>query len=264
MKSVQAPHAIENSTKVYVRTGSITQPYELSDMDCLVSMFKRREDSQIVARQIFKRIEERIKPYFPAIVPTLTVVAQPVFPYRPVISASDIYELHGQQAYPPRRVAGGISQINPENVLELNEYGIVYHRISLFDNEGQGIDYGIFLWHIDYLIAAAKDLYKKCEYLGNIEVSVQLKGVLGKQLTEPDSGLYRRKITDNIPDGPVCSDSEFLDSKLCLSRDLENEEKRRDIVEELTCQLIWVFNIPIDKSWVRKQVRNRIEQRHYY
>ena len=265
-ESVQAPHAIKDITQVYIRVGSITQPYEykLTDMDRLAYMFKRREDSQIVARQIFKRIEERAKSHFPQGVPTLTVIAQPVFSYRPVISTSDIYELHERLQFPPRRVAGGVSQIKPENVLELNEYGIVYHRISLYDNEGQGIDYGIFLWHINYLIGIARDLYKKCEYLGNIEVSVQLQGVLGKKLAEPGSGTYRRKITDNIPDGPVCSDSEVLVSKRCLSRDLENEETRRDIINELTCQLIWVFNIPIDKSWVRKQVRNWIEQRHYY
>ena len=263
-ESIQAPHAIQNSTRVYVRTGNITQPYELSDVDRISYMLKRREDSQVVARQIFKRIEERSKSIFHLKGSTLTVIAQPVFPYRPVISASDIYELHGQQAFPPRRVAGGVSQINPDMLLELNEYGIVYHRTVLYDSDGQDIDYGRFLWHIEYLIGHAKDFYKKCEYLGNIEVSVQLQKVLGKMLTEPDSGMYRRKITDNIPDGPVCTDSEVLVSKRCLSRDLENEEKRRDIVEELTCQLIWAFNIPIDESWVRKQVRNRIEQSHYW
>ena len=263
-ESIQAPHAIQNSTGAYIRTGSITPPYERADMDRIVYMLKRREDSQVVARQIFKRIEERSKPIFHLKGSTLTVIAQPVFPYRPVISASDIYELHGQQALPPRRVAGGVSQINPDRLLELNEYGIVYHRTVLYDSDGQDIDYGRFLWHIEYLIGHAKNFYKKCEYLGNIEVSVQLQKVLGKRLTEPDSGTYRRKITDNIPDGPVCSDSEVLVSKRCLSRDLENEEKRRDIVEELTCQLIWAFNIPIDESWVRKQVRNRIEQRHYW
>ena len=30
-ESIQAPHAIQNSAKVYIRTGSVTQPYELSD-----------------------------------------------------------------------------------------------------------------------------------------------------------------------------------------------------------------------------------------
>ena len=51
-ESVHAPHAIQNSTRVYIRTGSITQPYELAAMDRLENMFKRREDSQAIIRQI--------------------------------------------------------------------------------------------------------------------------------------------------------------------------------------------------------------------
>ena len=54
-ESVQAPHAIEGSTRVYVRTGSITQPYELSDVDRISYMLKRREDSQVVVQQILTR-----------------------------------------------------------------------------------------------------------------------------------------------------------------------------------------------------------------
>ena len=57
-ESVQAPHAIQNSTRTYIRTGSITQPYELADMDRISHMLKRREDSQVVARQILTRIEK--------------------------------------------------------------------------------------------------------------------------------------------------------------------------------------------------------------
>ena len=59
-ESLQAPHAVENSTKVYFRPGSITQPYkyELADMDRITYMLRRREDSQVVARQVMTRMEE--------------------------------------------------------------------------------------------------------------------------------------------------------------------------------------------------------------
>ena len=58
-ESVQAPHAIEGSTKVYIRTGSITHPHKLSDMDRITYMLKRREDSQVVVQQILTRIRRR-------------------------------------------------------------------------------------------------------------------------------------------------------------------------------------------------------------
>ena len=256
-ESVQAPHAIQNSTRVYVRTGSITSPYDLADIDRLTYMLKRREDSQLVAQQIFKRIEERARPHFPQGVPTLTVIAQPVFPYRPVISVSDIYELHERQPFPPRRIAGGVSKIDSGNLLELNEYGIVYHRILIYGDE-QGINYVEFLRRINYLIGHAKDLYKKCEYQGNINVEVQLHHVLDKKLYDPEVLGHRRSITDYIPDGPICSDSEVIASKNCPARDLEGEKERKGLVEELTCPLLWAFNIPIDKPRIREQVRERI------
>ena len=65
-ESVQAPHAIKEITQVYIRVGSITQPYEykLADMDRIAYMFKRREDSQAIARQILGRIEGRAGRYF--------------------------------------------------------------------------------------------------------------------------------------------------------------------------------------------------------
>ena len=60
-ESVHAPHAIQNLTRAYIRTGSITQPYEykLAEIDRLAYMFKRREDSQTIAHQILDRIEKK-------------------------------------------------------------------------------------------------------------------------------------------------------------------------------------------------------------
>jgi hypothetical protein len=40
-QSVEAPHAIENSTRVYVRTGNLSQPYQLADVSTLEYLFKR-------------------------------------------------------------------------------------------------------------------------------------------------------------------------------------------------------------------------------
>lgn len=128
-ESMQAPHAIQNSQRTYIRTGSITEPYDLADMDRIAYMFKRREDSQENTRQILDRIDERVKRFCIQDKPSLTVIAQPVYPYRPVITTSDIYELHEHVPFPPRKVAGGVANVRNDDIFfELNEYGIVYHR----------------------------------------------------------------------------------------------------------------------------------------
>ncbi len=259
-ESVQAPHAIEGSTKVYVRTGSITQPYELSDVDRISYMLKRREDSQVVVQQILTRIRRRANRDSLRNRSSLTVIAHPVFPHRPMISPPSIYELRLVLPAPLRRVDGGVSYVKPLEYLELNEYGVVYHGIGLcFVNE-QEIDYDTFLPHIKNSIEHTINLYRKSEYLGNIEISIQLQDVSGKVLMDSNKRGYGRKITDNILECTECVDREVSASKQCLSRDLENEEKQRDIVEELVCQLLWAFNIPTDQSRIREWVRERIER----
>ena len=271
-ESVQAPHAIQNSTRVYVRTGSITQPYKLSDMDRLTYMFKRREDSQVVARRILDRIEERISKLDPdwkkignilrlfSVFPTFTVIARPVFPYRPLTTISNIYELHRGPLWPPRRVIGGHFCYNEEEYWELNEYGIIYHRVVLFIQPEDGIDYGIFLWQINELIKRANALYENCGYQGNIEVTTHLQNIFGRELIDTESYSYGQKITGNLDAEAQSFDTEGLASTQCLARGLESENKRKDLVEDLTCQLLRAFNIPIDKPKIREKVRNRMER----
>ena len=267
-ESIQAPHAIQNSKKTYIRTGSITEPYDYADMDRIAYMFKRREDSQENAKQILDRIEERAKRFSIQDKPSLTVIAQPLYPYRPVITTSEIYELLERVSFPPRKVAGGVANVRNHDIFfELNEYGIVYHRKVLSEHQqtnrhheftGVALDYYDFIRTIRILIYQAKRLYEKCEYVGNIEVSAKLQNVIGTQLYEPASN-YIKRFTEHIPDGPVCSDTEVYASTQCMPRDFNNTDNLIDIVEELIHQLIWAFNIPINESWVKERVGKQIE-----
>ncbi len=270
-ESIQAPHAIQNSQRTYIRTGSITEPYDLADMDRIAYMFKRREDSQENAKQILDRIDERVKRFCIQDKPSLTVIAQPVYPYRPVITTSEIYELHERVPFPPRKVAGGVANVKNNDIFfELNEYGIVYHRRVLPEHQQSNarheftavaLNYCDFIRTIRILIFQAMALYEKCEYVGNIEVTAKLHNVLGTQLYAPDDRLlYAQKITEHIPDGPVCSDSEVSASTQCMPRDFNNTDRLIDIVEELVHQLIWAFNIPINETWVIDRVGKHIEQ----
>ena len=286
-ESLQAPHAIEDVTRVYIRVGSITQPYEykLANMDNIAYMLKRREDSQIVARQILKRIEEKISVIEPDSLtidnhahiyenlPKITVIAQPTFPYRPMISVSDIYGLCRERLSPLRRVAGGAAYVRQRyegsryvddiagSYIELNEYGIIYRKamLSIYDDFGhERIDCDQFFFHIKDVIKSAVDLYGKCEYLGDIKISIQLQKVLDRILSDPDGRGYKEDITANLISKAECFDTEVFASIECLARDLENEDKRNAIVEELMCPLFWAFNIPVDNPSVREKVAKRI------
>ena len=109
-ESVSAPHAIQNSTRVYIRVGSVTQPYkkpELAEIDRIEYLFKRRQDTQIVAQQILDRIENRSSLIYTLNNPTMKLIARPVLAYRPVISPSAIYGLYRTYDY-MKRVPGGV------------------------------------------------------------------------------------------------------------------------------------------------------------
>ena len=282
-ESPQAPHAIQNSTRVYIRTGSITQPYELSEIDRIEYMLKRREDSQTTARQILDRTEERIKSLFCTNEPNLTAIARPVFPDRPVIATADIYDFASKNGLVwnnySSRVAGGffVSTIrdNDSNFAlrnsyvcwELNEYGIVYHRIKLdkrtstFAHRGteEHLDFRQIVSTIGELIQKAQSFYKKCEYLGNIEITVQSREVFGEKLRFYE--LYNkpsRKKFDLIKQ-QQCVDSQVLASIQCFPRNLVERGKFIGVVDELAGQLLWAFNI--DNPTERKELVKRILER---
>ena len=286
-ESSQAPHAIQNSTRVYVRTGSITQPYDepqLSEIDRIEYMLKRREDSQTTARQILERTEERIKSLFDTNEPNLTAIARPVFPHRPIIATADIYDFASKNGLVwnnySSRVAGGffVSTIrdNDSNFAlrnsyvcwELNEYGIVYHRIKLekrtstFAHRGteEHLDFRQIVSTIGELIQKAQSFYKKCEYLGNIEITVQSREVFGEKLGFYE--LYNKpshKKFDLIKQ-QQCVDSQVLASIQCLPIDLMKREKFIGIVDRLAGQLLWAFNID-DLTESKELVRRVLETR---
>ena len=215
-----------------------------------------------------RQFKGRASRHFPSGTSDLTIIAQPVFPYRPVISASDIYELYSEKLSPLRRVEGGIScvdenrysEYNTKEYLEFNEYGVVYRRIALSIYDQETVDLSQFLSHIKKLIQQAVDLYRKCEYLGNIEIAIQLQEVYGKKLLDIENPIYSKDITANLRAVTTCFDTEVFASIQCFARDLESKETRKDLVEDLMCQLLWTFNIPIDKQQIREKVRERIER----
>lgn len=258
-ESVQAPHAIENSTRAYIRVGSITQPYQLADIDCLQYMFKHREDSQAVTRQILKRIEDRVETLCDTTVPNLTVVARPAFPYRPVIARENLWEFKGDldTSFPPRRVAGGVygvvSYANRYRYLELNEYGVIYLMAKLESVTSESpserqLDFTRILTEISCLIGQAKRFYARCEYMGNIEFRAQLRQVFGTELVWREALGYQLE--------PLkCADSEVATSTQCLSRDFVKRERLIDIVEELAEGFLWEFN-----TAKPQKIRDEIEE----
>ena len=283
-ESQQAPHAIQNSTKVYVRQGSTTPPYELAEIGRIEYLLKRREEPQRISRRILDRIAERVRNYSSHLgQPNLELLAQPVFPYRPVILPSEIYKFMDVHPLVPfsgvdsnfgrRNVTGGVCFMDDRNGLtycEINQYGIIYKRETLnrepwrnrgwsgdesrgsrkyLDGDGIASSVFDFLW-------LAKDFFLKCEYSGNIEITIRMR--------EVDKETLKFKIDRHpgILEERQSVESEVAASDQCLPWDLRKAEAYTKIFTGLLGQLFWVFNVRENEgqwwdAW-RKYVEDRV------
>ena len=253
-ESPEAPHAIQNDTKVHIRVGSTTQ---LATIDSIEYMLKRREKPQELSNRIINRIEERITDYWGLKnqpVPNLTLNARPIFPFRPLISPSEIYEyMRVQRLTVPsftRQVAGGVSYAGNPLYQELNEYGIIYIRRKLHKSRWEEarhvseadkeIEYLVFrdlLQNNFELIEVAKSFYQECQYLGNVEITAELHEVRGERLMFGDEFRY-----DSIQTRESL-DSEISASITCCARDLIESEKADAVIVDLVSQLLWDFSV---------------------
>ncbi len=252
--SSDAPYVMRNTKGIIIRTRSVTPPsaisaHEVPDLaivECLLKQKyteKLRKRSQQVNRQFRRRFEEKVEHLkFSEDCPHIIVTVGPLYPYCPVISPMDIYNLYKRKYY-TRRVAEGVCFIpeQPHKYTELNEYGIVCRRDNLGNSE-QGIEYETFLLNITETILLASELYEKCGYLGDIMVSVELKQVSGKELR------MGQDIFGHGSKLKPCLDLDIRVLRQCYPNELHDTEERGNIVEDLTFQLLWAFNVSPPKN----------------
>ena len=275
-ESLQAPHAIQNSTKVYIRTGSISQPYELAEIDRIEYLLKRREAPQRIRQQIINRIEERARYSTRLQDPHLTFIACPVFPYQQLMSPSEIYEYIKNQEKNPkshivlkewdidfgsREVTGGACFMGiPGSLLywELNEHGIIYSREGLSRQQDSAGEEDCLLLNeiirdVSHGITTARDFYQECRYLSNIEITVKLCQVKNERLM-----IVQNNHRQNISRVPAV-DPEYSASVRCLALDLLDAEKFTGITVLLIGQLLWGLNV--FEGWRgEQQIRKMVEQ----
>ena len=206
------------------------------------------ENSQIAEHQILNRIEERSNALCATDEPNLTVLVKPVSSYHPLISTTVIYEVAKKDLAPVveqsalKRVAGGtcflIGGEKPYNCLELNEHGIVYYRQDVqFGIKEKHIFLSRIAWAIGFAIKYARSLYERCESLGELEITAQLREVLDEQLRFHESQRYHEWRRQQS------LDSEIHASIQCFPRDLVEKEKNIYLVDDLVGQLLWAFNV---------------------
>src|SRR5207249_907476 len=79
-ESIEAPHAVEGSTKVYVRVNSTSQPIDLAEIDRIDYLLKRRHDPKQRRQQMIETAIKRSR----VAAPCIRIMIGPRYPYRPL------------------------------------------------------------------------------------------------------------------------------------------------------------------------------------
>src|SRR5207249_9659227 len=91
-ESSQAPHAVENSTAVYVRTGNAANLYELATVDLVIDLVQRRKEPVELAKRILDLAVERAGHVVLENMTYIQVSVCPTYPRVPLCSSQEVWD----------------------------------------------------------------------------------------------------------------------------------------------------------------------------
>jgi hypothetical protein len=248
-ESIEAPHAIENSTRVFVRNASTTEPYELADIDRIEYLLQRRRDSAGLRERLIKRAADRS--FYGSDRHRIRVVVCPVFPKGTLFSHDELWEraedlrlknnrhlrdfrlVHDAVASP--RASGGI-----EFYFECSVQGVVYYEgPASLRGEVKGIPFVMLPQLISPLaqtINTAIPLLRG--QLTNVLIRYELYGWEGRAflLYEP----FNMSWSERIAEESRCIDAHVSVETTVVAEELV--ESRPRLLIELLQELLWAFN----------------------
>ncbi len=259
-ESIEAPHAIENSKKVYIRTGNFSSPEDLTEIDRIEYLLKRRGKQEQLREQIKLEARSRVDGLLntpPLVLDSFFEISvSPYFPYQPLVTLENLYsslEQISQSLFSVRdsgRTINGLCKFYGNsadfNYTEINHYGLIFQRKALRKIESRWIAAGvreenkkkfIYFGHIVIYIAKvlkfASSFYEKVGYGGNLQIEVQLHRIANESLMYADNGF---------PEEYRALDNSSFSKEIVLPSALGPDFKK--IVASLSKNILWIFNMP--------------------
>lgn len=204
-ESAQAPHAIENSTKVYVRTGNAANPYDLANVDSIFELAKRRKDPFELRARLIERAKKRFSTHIEtkrAVDPNaaansatfLRLSIGPRFPiqelcqYEDLASEVDRNGMNWRGARFPSVHSSLLSQYESAVVLdaargtsifEVNVWGLLFYGVQMSVQQGdrQGIGIVVFLGYVLFFVRHAARMLSSLGYSGPVSIAIGLNPI---------------------------------------------------------------------------------------
>ncbi|OAI49569.1 hypothetical protein AYO43_03025 [Nitrospira sp. SCGC AG-212-E16] len=241
LESVEAPHAIENSTKVYIRTNTTTEIIQMAEIDRIEYLLKRRQQPEQMREEMIEdmRGRSRIGP------PSIRIVVSPRYPWRSILGEDVLLARLKELSHPGtyvnlqhfiRLVRGGFmsEEVRPlvnqaAYHFEVNLHGIVSCYVKLV-MDGPRIFLDQIVSELGRALNLARYLLRGTQ--ANILARVQLHGV--KDSTIIASGWQGNlRSVEEVVQAEDNLTLESLDDALLFP----------DHIAELVRQLMWSFNV---------------------
>ena len=241
LESVEAPHAIENSTKVYIRTNTTTEIIQMAEIDRIEYLLKRRQQPEQMREEMIEdmRGRSRIGP------PSIRIVVSPRYPWRSILGEDVLLTRLKELSHPGtyvnlrqciRLVRGGFmsEEVHPSvdqaaYHFEVNLHGIISCYVTL-RVDGPRVFLDQMVSEIGRALNLARYLLKGTQ--ANILMRVQLHGIKDSMITAPGWQGNLRSVEEIVQ----AEDNLILES-------LDDVLLFPDHIAELVRQLMWSFNM---------------------
>jgi len=254
-ESIEAPHAIENSTRVYVRKASTTEPYDSADLERIEYLLKRREQpeqrrevlvARMAARSWCTGLRRRVIlcPLYPSGM---------LLPYDELFQRAERLRTMGasQHLREFRLIHEGISSLGgpgeKEFYFEANVHGIVF-----FEDQAKTQGYAedeidrtktpfVYLQHLLVPLASALNTALVClkGEVTNVLLRYELLGWQG-------IGYLPHDYSRLAHPGRTARDLQAVDGVITVSVPTVLEtlpERRVTVLTEVMRQVLWAFNV---------------------
>ena len=253
--SPEAPHAIENSRRVYVRTGNAANPYDLADVDTIIERFTRRQAVEKIRIELIERQKARSAYSLPSgSKPKIAVSICPSFPHRPLAPRQDIWQFASTETYREgrfvpgnsiRRTIDGVNGSTKQGTayLDVGQHGNVFWKAILEPRLlYANVPNSIFLPFSDVFQLVLKctvcacRLYRTVNYRGPIQIDMQIDNCAGSSMPF----LQERNQIFEL-DSFRCVEPKVSAQLQSNSENLDAEDDVIEVLQELLGQFCWSF-----------------------
>jgi hypothetical protein len=239
-ESWEAPHAIENSKRVYVRTGNAANPYDLANVDLIIELIKRRAEPSSRYEQLIALARNRAIHAHIGIAPLYTRRA--LCTNEDVWAFLDVPQYRGARYFPQqtlRRVSDGVASFNREQEYsQISAFGLLFTKRLMEAQHQEGRPEVIPVRETFHpllkLLHCANAFYTHVGYRGNLQVDVAPDNVRAQRMPflEDPYGFHD------------LGDYQCFEDRVSVSERSSAELLQQDahgIVQNVLRQLCWSF-----------------------